>query len=429
MIPFAMKSTVDGPVVLIILDAFRWDYVNESRTPELVDLARHGLYVRRLRTTPGFTQRTAIFCGCWPDSSGKFSMYAFRRRGPRRYAFLRLVPPKLLERVDSSELASRIVRRALRDLARVLDRRGTYFPPSEIPVSVLPYLDVTEDRRPIFSRGALAPCESLFDVLRENRRPIIFLMHPVAQGDDDWVYRQLVAPERKWPERVFVAAQFSSSDAVIHHAGVGSEEAERVVRRISRWVGKVKEALDRRFDDYALVLIGDHGMVNVDSAVDIEGKIQNYASTLGCRVAKDYFYMLNSTIAHLWSFSARGEKLLEKVQSDSDFQRYGFFVDIEMRKRLRIPSNVAEYGNLLWAAKEGILIFPDFFHRKAKCRAMHGYLHGGPGGNGMLIVYRPGRSTCTDLEEAALVDVCPTTATLLGVRVPRNSEGRDLWDF
>ena len=50
-------------VVCILLDALRWDYLNDVDTPFLWNRCIQGMYVKHLETTFAFSQARAIFAG------------------------------------------------------------------------------------------------------------------------------------------------------------------------------------------------------------------------------------------------------------------------------------------------------------------------------------------------------------------------------
>ena len=71
----------NGKVLFILLDAFRHDYINPVDTPFLFAAAQKGVYAKKLKSTTGFTQRTAVLTGSMGTVSGMFTMYTFDRDG------------------------------------------------------------------------------------------------------------------------------------------------------------------------------------------------------------------------------------------------------------------------------------------------------------------------------------------------------------
>jgi predicted AlkP superfamily pyrophosphatase or phosphodiesterase len=72
-------SMLGKTTVFIILDAFRWDYLNPEDTPFLWQRASEGLHVRRMISSTGFAQRAAMFTGAYPDVTDCYTMFCYDR--------------------------------------------------------------------------------------------------------------------------------------------------------------------------------------------------------------------------------------------------------------------------------------------------------------------------------------------------------------
>ena len=70
---------MNNPVLFLVLDAFRWDYLGPETTPFLWKLKQEGTHVEKVRTASGFTQRTTIFTGAWADVTGRWTMHCSAR--------------------------------------------------------------------------------------------------------------------------------------------------------------------------------------------------------------------------------------------------------------------------------------------------------------------------------------------------------------
>ena len=64
--------------VIIILDAFRWDYISKNQTPFLHKFKEQNLYIKKLVASPGFCERSEIFTGLNPKKSGNFLAYGLK---------------------------------------------------------------------------------------------------------------------------------------------------------------------------------------------------------------------------------------------------------------------------------------------------------------------------------------------------------------
>ena len=64
-------------VVFVVCDALRWDYLNEKDSPYILNLIEKGIYVKKIRTSLGFCERTEMFTGTRPEDSGYFTALTF----------------------------------------------------------------------------------------------------------------------------------------------------------------------------------------------------------------------------------------------------------------------------------------------------------------------------------------------------------------
>ena len=71
------KKYNNKALLFILIDAFRWDYLNEKDSPTLWTLSQHGIHVKKLISSSGFTQRSALFTGALSDIHGNYTMYTY----------------------------------------------------------------------------------------------------------------------------------------------------------------------------------------------------------------------------------------------------------------------------------------------------------------------------------------------------------------
>jgi len=68
-----------APVVFMLLDAFRWDYLQPELTPNLWKLKNEGIYAQKLRPSFGFCEIAESSTGVRPDTSGLFTQLTFTK--------------------------------------------------------------------------------------------------------------------------------------------------------------------------------------------------------------------------------------------------------------------------------------------------------------------------------------------------------------
>ena len=415
------------PVVFVLLDAFRWDYVNPVDTPFLHGLSESGLFVQRLVSSSGFAQRTTIFCGTFPDRTGNFAMFAF---DPGRSPFSFLTPygsilAFIQTLVDlklrgSGRLSDALRRRHIEPRART---RAAYAPSAYIPLHVLQFIGIAEDEKPIHLPGAL-PAESVFDVLSRQGVDYAYLMFPTVNCDDDGTLARVLEGIRE--RRRLYCVQFSDADFFCHLDGPESAVRHRVAGEIDRKLRVLQQAFHDAGDSPTFFIVGDHGMMEVEETVDVAAIVHGRAKRRGLRHGTDYLLFLDSTLARLWALRARAEGQLDEIIDDPVLQRAGTRITTTLAREYRIPWPDRRYGDVMWWARPGVLVHPDYFHPAHQVvRGMHGYDSRHEKMQGFAVLHGGGIRP-NWMATASLVDVCSTLCGVLGVPVPTQNEGRSL---
>ncbi len=425
-------------ILFILLDAFRHDYINPVDTPFLYAGTQRGVYARKLKTTTGFTQRTSIFTGTMGTKSDMFTMFTFDYDGsPFRYlahdrrAKAFVSTGQLLERIPSVNGLRRVKRlliegyeqkeQAYRDWIQNESKKyAAHAPPAHIPLTLLPFIGVSEDNRPIHLPGAGAE-ETIFDVFVKAQIEYKYLMFPALNCEDEAVMRQFLL-EKKSSSRI-ILGQFSDSDLLIHQCGPSSQRRRTIAGEIDR---RLREIAVEYENDVTWIIIGDHGMTDVKDEIDIIGQLTCLEDELGVIRQRDYLVFLDSTMARFRWITEKGRDFLNKIQQVSLFHDKGRFVDKGMADRYQIPIADRRYGDLIWWANLGTLIFPDYFHdRYTHNQGMHGYDSDHDDMKGFFLAVGPNISTAV-IEEAHLIDVCASLCATVGVKPPKSNQGKSL---
>ena len=428
-------------VVFILLDAFRGDYINPVDTPFLHAQSQQGVFGRKMKTTAGFCQRTTVVTGSRGESNGNFKMFAFdEEHSP--YAFLRNKNPgrslgvmerglaalpstprfTRVKRVLHRHLVERPKMRLRTRIRQQAEQAGGNAPAGFIPFDLLPQLSVPEDEKPIHLPGA-GTVESIFDVLTEAGIAYDYLLYPVIELADDAVLEAVL--QRRDNEARLVLAQFSDSDFQVHHCGPSSPERRKIAAEIDR---KLREIHTHYGEGHTWVIIGDHGMTDVTSELDANRITDDAARATGAVRGKDYLVFLDSTMARWRWLTPRGEAMAVGLAAHVELKSRGRFVDDALAKTHAIPRHDRRFGDLIWWADPGVLVFPDYFHGpEDHNQGMHGYDSNHPDMKGFFLACGPGIEP-RELTDADLTDVCPTLCGALGVRNPDAATGRSLID-
>jgi predicted AlkP superfamily pyrophosphatase or phosphodiesterase len=264
--------------------------------------------------------------------------------------------------------------------------------------------------------------ESIFDVLSRTRVDYKYLMFPVVNCDDDRTLTLTL--ESIGERRRLYFVQFSDSDLLCHLHGPESAMRHRVAGELDRKLRVLQKAFEERFDETMLLVIGDHGMMQVEHTVDVGSIVHRRARTHGLRHGKDYLLFLDSTLARLWALRPAAADRLVDLLEDPDLNRAGIRLTESAAREYRIPYADRRYGDLLWWANPGVLIHPDYFHAPCQIvRGMHGYASRHEKMQGFAVLHGSGIRP-TSMATAHLVDVCSTLCEVLGVSAPAQNEGR-----
>lgn len=413
--------------LLLILDACRADYIAPDTMPYLASLQANAM-TGGFVSPPGFAQRTSMFTGTYPDTSQNFSAFGYNPEGSP-FRWTRALGP--LMHLYQPRLVMVPARAAVKRITKVATG-NFHTDPAWIRGPFLPYFEVVEDTKPIFDPSAL-PHTSVFDLCREHGKQFFYGAHPVS-GDDEEIFGMLLERfQRREPIELYVA-QFSALDEGGHPHGPYLHDAsqrapdqtpkdvehmKRALAEIDRKVKVLHESLLANYGQVNLLVLGDHGMAPVRRRVDVLAEIKR----TGLKPGKDYVVFLDSTFAKFWFHNDEAEAKITEVLERADFGR---ILGKEERAKLRIAFDHRRYGDLMFAARPGVLFWPDYFHIKERpIKGMHGYIDKDEETVGAMLLHGPGIEGIP-MGERSLVDVFATLCDLVGLPVAQSNEGDSL---
>ena len=283
-------------LLVLLVDALGWELA--GATP---GFARGLPHRRSLETILGFSSGAlpTLFTGRPPREHGHWLMY--RRADAkavggraglpfRGFHWLGLLPPRLRRSWKLSRwLTGLVVRRGVRG----------YFSLYEVPRELLEEFDLAGRGDP-FTPGAL-PGGSLWDRAAGSglawrgwnwrtpeREALAAVERALADGPEDFLF-----------------CYTAELDAALHREGSRGTGVRERLALYDAWLERVQRAAERRGEELRVVLLSDHGMVDVHGTLDVMGTVARLRS----RAPGDFLPFYDSTFARFWwrSTGARDE--------------------------------------------------------------------------------------------------------------------------
>ena len=407
--------------VFILIDAFRWDYIDPRKTPNLFKLAQEGVYVQRIKPGVGFCERTEILTGTRPDKSLNFTSIGYSPRSSPYRKYKNLITS--LSFLDKYEILSSKIRIFLN---LFFQRRGVKLRTYNIPFSFLSFFDLTEDRVDHRQNKAFL-YESLLDVMRESGKQVFYdsftALGMPSNGDDNKRIRLMI--DKADQDYDLYLLYMGEADSIGHIYGPYSEEAKKMVARVDKKIEILVDSFYKRNEDSVFILLGDHGMAPVHTYFNVKDRVEKNAQRHDLKTGKDYLMFLDSTLARFWCFNNNSIRVFSNMLSEAPFVNLGRVVEKNLASKQHIPYCNRTYGDMIWWANKGVMIYPDFYHLEGNVRGMHGYTPDHSDSKGFCVISGSG-IPARFIQERELIDICPTICDLLGIHYPSGNQGRSL---
>ena len=235
--PNSAKAQQQHYVVLVSLDGFRWDYAKRENATHLLALGKQGVWAPEgmMPSYPSLTfpNHFSIVTGLYPEHHG---LVANNFLDPARQARYSYTDPKAV--TDSSWYGGT----PLWSLAESQGMRSAclFWPGSEAEIA-----------------GFRPSWYAQFDNKTEATPA-------VQQARIDDAVALLRQPPADRPH--FIAIYYSEPDHEGHQFGPDAAETRAAVRKVDGLIGKLKAALDATGLPIDLVVVSDHGMVQVQGS-------------------------------------------------------------------------------------------------------------------------------------------------------------------
>tara|TARA_B110000240_G_scaffold95217_1_gene107916 strand:- start:592 stop:1866 length:1275 start_codon:yes stop_codon:yes gene_type:complete len=374
-------------IVLLLLDAYKEEYLSESNTPFLYNLANEGKHIEKIIPSAGFCERTEIFFGLKPKESGFFTAIGFDPDNSPYKTSVLLNFIGLIEKfvtLFSTVLWKKrkntieyFCRRLLLKLFYCLNANDKKLNTYNIPFSFLKYFNLTEDEFDLHKIDRLGNNNSIFKMISELKGETYMgaftALGLEPNGDDENRIRLAIEACRK-KDNFFIPVYLSAPDSFGHKYGPNSSQIKKELNQLDILlkdsIGKILN-IDK---NTKFIFLGDHGMTDVVCTIDIQLEISKISKKHKLKEKRDFVYFLDSTLFRIWFFNNTSKEIFHKEISESPlFSEKGLIINKAISDKYHLDFDDRKYGDITWWANEGVLISPDFFHKGKVMKGMHGY--------------------------------------------------------
>ena len=396
-------------LLFLLIDALRYDFLKPNKLTE-IDKGTQHIHCS-LKTTFGFEPDAAYIAGLYPDEANGGAQFWY---GPENSPFGFLKPWSRLGNW-LPDLADRAVRRFIR---KYLKRTcpSPVLSTARVPFNLLKYFDFPMKDR--MDAASFVRSESLFDILRSNKLPWLYHGSPDNRVDIQSVVQR--AKQDLHPPVNFAFFHVGDLDKTGHQYGPDSSQRRSAMKKVMKGVGDIYHIASERFSQVHLVLVGDHGMMEVRNHLDIWSELKK----LPVKIEKDYLVFLDSTMARFWFFSDSAESLIIDML---DNIKGGHIVSQEEKDKYHLNYPHNKFGDIIFLADAGVLIFPNFYQNKKPVKGMHGYAPETPEQQSALLIHSPKVKEPKSFEEPIdMRRVFPTLLDLLELPIPEGTTAKSL---
>jgi predicted AlkP superfamily pyrophosphatase or phosphodiesterase len=390
------------PVIFILADAFRYDYIKKH---DLKFLTKHiekseVNVAKELFPSTGYCEIIEYFTGQESDEHGMFSQITAVEN------WREIKSPSFFKYFESIDLKLASIRKVRYVWAKLLSK--------VLPKFVDPSVANIKYKVPLSILNRFTPTESLYEydsfdfggdknVFVNMRDAGItydlddFVKHNKIQGTDKDRFERLREKIKSDKLQQFTMIYVSAPEYA-HFFGVDGDVTKQKLNDFDSELERLDSELSNAYDDYDLIIVGDHGMLDVNESVDIESEIKEISKENNLTLGLDYLYFIDSTVCRLWYKNDHIKGLFEPRLEAKFADKF----ELEDSVLSYLQQFKPKYGDSLYMLKANKVYFPDFFNGSPN-KGMHGYLNHYPGQQG-CVIWKGNKSLALQ-EKVKLADV------------------------
>jgi predicted AlkP superfamily pyrophosphatase or phosphodiesterase len=361
-------------VVFILIDALRSDYITKEDSPFLYNFAKTNKYYENVTQSRSFCERAEIFTGLSPRESGYFTAIGF---SPEDSPYKDIKILDILAYPDKLFFKNRLYNIFRNKLIRLLTiGKNILMKSYYIPVNTLKYFNLTEDKFDFRLKNGFDGQNNIFNDCKVNGLNIYydsFTALNFTKPSTDESRLKLVEENIENDYNLYLS-YIGIIDSSGHKYGPKSKEIKSELKKLDQRLSEFYNNIVLNNKDTKFIFLGDHGMTKVHTHVNIEKELNELAIINNLKLGKDYIYFLDSTMFRIWYLNDNALKCIDNnLKCNQNLLKNGTFVNKSIAIEKEIPFPDKQYGDTLWMANVGVLIFPDFFHKSNPYKGMHGY--------------------------------------------------------
>lgn len=373
--------------IFILVDALRNDYITKKNTPYLYGLSKNYLYIKNVKPSLGFCERSEIISGYRSEITGYFTAIG-KDTKKSNYKSIPITISKLLESLNfflkkiptyiffgKNLNFSKAFKKILNKFFK--EKYDSKMPIYNIPLDQLSNFYLTEDEYDHFSDSFFKDNNLVIKIKKKgmtiNQDAWTYLGKPNQMSDKDTM--EFLISKNTEDNNEFIFAYLGILDIVGHKYGPVSQ---KMVETLS-FLDSFFEKLISSNKDNDIVILGDHGMKTIEKYLDISKEIYKIKEKFKLKINHNFNFFIDSTMLRIWVNRKNKLDIIKYIESNKHFNQYGKIISQTFSSKV--------YGDIVWLANEGVMLYPDFFHF-SKPSGMHGYDNSLTKSQGTAIIYK-----------------------------------------
>jgi hypothetical protein len=405
-----VRTFLTRKVIMILIDGFSSKYVSKQLSANLYSLKEADCLAK---LTPMFGFQgvgAAMYSGAPSNITGIFTEFVLRQNEPVSQSHFLQMLLRISDNLPRDSLCLN-TRALLFKLIRFRNAGVSNLIPPEILDRFSPKI-----QKKFTSYGSLGKIKTVFDIMQENGMSFD-LLKPLPLSETN-SFNNIIGKIKRGTLPDLMVIHPCSLDILGHDFGPNSKQIEHAITIMDNHIGHIVKSTEFLKDEIMIIILSDHGMVPVKKYFDLKYVLNEIPLKLG----KDYLVFMDSTMARFWFFNNRARELIAEKLSPIKFGR---ILDKKDRTALGIEKIGDEYGELIYAVNDGVVIFPDFFRKWSPPKGMHGYsfqTYDTP-----IFALYCNKKKLTIQGSPRFIDITPTILDYFELQNPKSCEGFSLW--